>query len=59
VYYACDRRDAARAGFDDDYIYHELATPLAERQKAITQLLRDEGLNAFRLWRDRADKVAY
>jgi len=59
VFYACDRRDAARAGFDDDYIYHELATPLAERQKAITQLLRDEGLHAFSLWRDRADKVAY
>mgnify|MGYP000793825120 FL=1 len=31
VYYACTKEDAAEAGFDDSFIYKEIALPEAER----------------------------
>lgn len=59
IYYACDRKDAAAIGFDDDFIYEEIALPLGERRKRIEPLLRDEGLEAFRKWDEKADKTTY
>ena len=31
LYFACTRADAARAGFDDDFLYRELPLPVSER----------------------------
>lgn len=59
VYYACNRKDAAAAGFSDDLIYHELSLPLAQRQLPITELLPEEGQRAFSLWKDKTDKALY
>lgn len=33
VYYANNREDAANIGFDDDFIYHEMALKPSERQQ--------------------------
>ena len=33
VYYANNREDAANIGFDDDFIYHDMALKLSERSK--------------------------
>jgi tRNA(Arg) A34 adenosine deaminase TadA len=59
VVYACDRADAARAGFDDAVFYEELARPIAERALSFRQLLRDEALEGFRAWLAKPDRAPY
>lgn len=59
IYYANDRKDAGRIGFDDDFIYQEIALPAAERMKPSEILLRDEAIKAFQLWEEKEDKTEY
>jgi guanine deaminase len=59
IYYANTKTDAADIGFDDKFIYDELDLPMAKRNLPIVQLMRDEALNAFRLWSDNAGKTEY
>lgn len=59
IYYANDRKDAGAIGFDDDFIYQEIALPTEERMKPSEILLRDEAIKAFDLWRDKEDKTEY
>lgn len=59
VVYACDRADAARAGFDDALFYEELEKPIAERKLALVQLSRDDALPVFQAWLDKADRKPY
>ena len=59
IYYGNNRKDAAAIGFDDDFIYHELALAPAHRHKAMHPLLHDEALQAFALWRDNDAKTEY
>lgn len=59
IYYGCNRRDAADAGFDDEFIYEELSLAPAERQKVMEVLLPDESLAAFRMWKEKKDKRRY
>lgn len=59
VYYACTKEDAAEAGFDDSFIYKEIALPEAER--TIPFLNRREQLagEEFRLWGESEEKTEY
>ena len=50
IFYACTHSDAAYAGFDDSFIYKEIALPVHLRKIAGTQLMREEGLNLFQNW---------
>lgn len=59
VFYAGTREDAAAVGFDDDFIYDELAKPNAERERVMINLLRDEGVALFHSWAEKPDKIAY
>ena len=59
IVYACTKTDAAAVQFDDAFIYEELARPLDQRKLEIVQLLRDEGLETFRRWASKDDKIAY
>ena len=59
VYYANTAADAANIGFDDDFIYHELARDPLSRALKMEQMLRDEALIAFREWDKKPDKVRY
>lgn len=59
VYYGNTRRDAARIDFADDFIYREIARPIARRTIPMQQLLRAEAQVAFAEWKDKADKVRY
>ena len=51
--------DAARIDFDDDFIYREVARPVARRKIPMKQLLRKETLGAFKEWKSKADKTPY
>src|SRR5688572_2949804 len=57
--FACSRSDAAAAGFDDELIYSELPLPHSERRIATSQLLREEGLAAFRDWASSLGRREY
>ncbi len=59
VWYGATRADAAHAGFDDDFIYTELAAPVEHRTLPMRQLTREAALRAFREWELKADKVRY
>lgn len=59
VYYACDRNDAARAGFDDAFFYAELEAPPAGRRLPLEPFLRDDALVTFQAWLAKTDRIAY
>lgn len=59
IYYGNDRKDAAKIGFDDDFIYKELALDPSQRRVAMDILLPDEAFRAFQMWHDKKDKTAY
>ncbi len=59
IYYGNNKTDAARIGFDDSFIYDELALERKDRKKVMEELLPDEAIAAFRAWEEKADKVEY
>ena len=59
IYYAGTREDAAGAGFQDSYIYEQLELPSSRRAIPMTQLMRDEALNAFHMWTSKEDRKRY
>ena len=59
IYYANTKADAASIGFDDHFIYLELELSMDKRKLPIVQLMRDEALNAFKLWSETEGKTEY
>jgi tRNA(Arg) A34 adenosine deaminase TadA len=59
VYFGNTAADAAAVGFDDAFLYAELAGPREQRRLPMEQLLRDEALAAFRAWDAKVDKEPY
>lgn len=59
IYYANTKVDAANIGFDDQFIYEELEKPMDARSLPIQQMLRDEALQAFKLWEQSPMRVTY
>lgn len=59
VYYACTKKDAAEAGFDDDFIYQEIDVSPADRQIPMVSMMRSESQKAFDLWKEKGDKKLY
>lgn len=59
IYMGNDRKDAAKIGFDDDFIYQEIALPANKRKKPSEILLREEALEAFKMWDEKEDKTEY
>jgi tRNA(Arg) A34 adenosine deaminase TadA len=59
LYYAADRNDASRAGFDDELFYTELALPAEKRMIKPTQLLRKEANEVFDKWIEESNKIPY
>ena len=59
IYMGNDRKDAAKIGFDDDFIYEEIALKPEDRKKPSEVLLREEALEAFKMWDEKEDKTEY
>lgn len=59
VYYAATRGNAALAGFDDAYIYQELAKPNDQKSIQITHVDCPEAKNPFSLWERSTNKTEY
>jgi tRNA(Arg) A34 adenosine deaminase TadA len=59
IFYGCNAHDAARAGFDDAYLYDEMKKPLGERTLPIDNLCAEEAWASFAAWIESQHKVAY
>jgi len=59
MFFACNREDAARVGFDDDFIYQEIERPIEARRIESINFLREEGLTVFENWANKSDKTEY
>lgn len=59
VYYASTKEEAAAIGFDDQFIYEQLALPMEKRSITMKQLYPQDGLSPFKAWKDSKTKVEY
>lgn len=59
LFYACSKKDAARIGFDDDFIYKEIDLDIQDRSIPTVQLMNKEGNEVFMEWDAKTDKVEY
>lgn len=59
LFYANSKEDAAAIQFDDQFIYEEIAKPIAERKLFTQQVLREEALAAFKKWSESSIKTEY
>ncbi|MES2893713.1 MAG: nucleoside deaminase [Bacteroidota bacterium] len=59
VYYANNREDAKRIGFDDSMIYDEMTIAVADRRIPIIPVGREYALKVFEAWKTKEDKKEY
>ena len=59
VYYAADRFDAQKAGFDDSFIYNEISISEKERSIYMENAMHKEGQMPFELWQETENKTKY
>ncbi|MCQ2209529.1 MAG: nucleoside deaminase [Paludibacteraceae bacterium] len=58
-YYANQKEDAKKIGFDDNFIYEELDKKPQYRKMPREQFMRNEALEAFNMWESKGDKIEY
>jgi guanine deaminase len=58
-FYGNTKADAAAIELDDNFIYQELELPLHERKLPGIQLLGEEAVEAFKLWKESDNKIEY
>jgi len=59
VYYACNREDAASAGFDDSLIYQQISLAPDKRQIPMRQLALSNRQEPFTCWHQQAGIIRY
>jgi tRNA(Arg) A34 adenosine deaminase TadA len=61
IYYGNTKADAKNIGFDDSFIYDEIAKPLENRSIQMVNLteVKDYALSAFQEWAAKTDKTPY
>jgi len=59
IYYGNSRLDAAKIGFDDNFIYHELSIDLDKRKIPLKQINHKEAMITFKEWEMKTDKITY
>ena len=59
VYFGGTAADAAAAGFDDAFLYQQIAVDPQQRKIPFVPLMRDQALACFRAWRDQPDRINY
>ena len=59
VYYAASRIEAARAGFDDDFIYQEIPKALGERTIPFVHVQNLRSFEPFERWQRKEDRIKY
>ena len=59
VFFGNTRLDAAKIGFDDNFIYDEFSKDIEIRKIPLVQILKEEAKEAFNIWEKKLDKIEY
>ena len=59
LYFAANRNDAAKIGFDDQYIYDVIEGKDVPEQVNVIKIDRDEAMGPFQEWDQKMNKVEY
>jgi len=59
VYYGNSADDAAAIGFDDSFLYQQVALPIEDRRLPMHRLLPEEAIVSFEAWRNQPNKIEY
>ena len=59
IFYGNTAADAARAGFDDAFLYDEVKKPLEERRIPTINMMREKAISSFEAWRVSASRIEY
>jgi tRNA(Arg) A34 adenosine deaminase TadA len=59
VYFGATKEDAARANFDDRFIYEEMELDFDKRHIKFESILRTEANSVFEVWKKKEDKISY
>lgn len=59
IYYGNNKNDAKEIGFDDSFIYDELALPRNHRHLPMEKMLSNEAIHTFKAWQSKIDKTEY
>ena len=59
IYFGCSAADAARAGFDDAFLYGEFRKEAPARSLPATQMLAAEAWQSFAAWIASTNKIQY
>lgn len=59
VFYGNSASDAADIGFDDSFLYEQVALPITQRRLSMKRLLPDEAIASFEAWRNQSNKIEY
>jgi tRNA(Arg) A34 adenosine deaminase TadA len=59
VFYALNRKDAAKIGFDDQFVYDEIAREMDDRKIPFVNMMREEGLPVFEKWEEKGNRINY
>ncbi|WP_223594519.1 nucleoside deaminase [Neobacillus bataviensis] len=59
IYYSCTKEDAAKIGFDDQFIYDQLALQVEKRSIPMICLLPENTYSPFQAWTNSRQKKEY
>lgn len=59
VYFANLASDASKIGFDDSFIYREIAQVFPNRSIPMIPMMREQALAAFQAWEQKPNKIRY
>ena len=59
IYYGNTGKDAADIGFDDSAFQEDIKKEFTQREIPVEQILHDEALEVFKVWKNKEDKIEY
>ena len=59
IYFGNLAADASKIGFDDSFIYEQIARPHAQRSIPMVQMMPEQARSAFQAWQDKPNKIQY
>ena len=59
VYYVATRKEAAKGGFDDDFIYQEINVPIEKRKICFEKIKHSGSFEPFETWLGNATRTPY
>ena len=59
IYYGNTKQDAATINFDDSFIYEQMKIEHEKRAIPMKNMMRQDAMQAFELWKEKQDKIEY